>query len=98
MLGVQVLNIFLRMGNAPIQQMDILTMLGFVILIVAALSYLGLGTAPPTPDWGADLRAAQDHMETRPLTAVFPGLAIFYTVLGFNLVGDGLRDAADPYK
>ncbi|MEM7251318.1 MAG: ABC transporter permease [Pseudomonadota bacterium] len=71
-------------------------LLGLVILIVAALSYLGLGTAPPTPDWGADLRAAQDHMETRPLIAIFPGLAIFYTVLAFNLVGDGLRDVLDP--
>jgi len=70
--------------------------LGFVILIVAALSYLGLGTPPPTPDWGSDLRAAQDQMETIPMLAVFPGLAICYAVLSFNLFGDGLRDILDP--
>lgn len=70
--------------------------LGFVILIVAALSFLGLGTPPPTPDWGADLSAARDYMETNPLMAAFPGLAICYTVLAFNLFGDGLRDILDP--
>ncbi|MEM9683608.1 MAG: ABC transporter permease [Pseudomonadota bacterium] len=70
--------------------------LGYTILIIAALSFLGLGTLPPTPDWGADLSSARDHMETHPLTAVFPGLAICYTVLAFNLFGDGLRDILDP--
>jgi ABC-type dipeptide/oligopeptide/nickel transport system permease subunit len=70
--------------------------LGYTILIIAALSFLGLGTLPPTPDWGADLSAARDHMETHPLTAIFPGLAICYTVLAFNLFGDGLRDILDP--
>jgi peptide/nickel transport system permease protein len=70
--------------------------LGFVILIVAALSFLGLGTPPPTPDWGSDLSAARDYMETAPLIAAFPGLAICYTVLAFNLFGDGLRDILDP--
>ncbi len=69
---------------------------GTVILIVAALSFLGLGTPPPTPDWGADLSAARDYMETHPLMAAFPGLAICYTVLAFNLFGDGLRDILDP--
>jgi peptide/nickel transport system permease protein len=70
--------------------------LGFVLLIIAALSFLGLGSPPPTPDWGADLNLARDHMETRPLIAVFPGLAISYAVLAFNLFGDGLRDILDP--
>jgi ABC-type dipeptide/oligopeptide/nickel transport system permease subunit len=70
--------------------------LGFVILIVAALSFLGLGTPPPTPDWGSDLSAARDYMETHPLMAAFPGMAICYTVLAFNLFGDGLRDILDP--
>lgn len=70
--------------------------LGLVLLIVAALSFLGLGTPPPTPDWGADLALARDHMETKPLIAVFPGLAIAYAVLAFNLFGDGLRDILDP--
>jgi peptide/nickel transport system permease protein len=70
--------------------------LGYVILIIAALSFLGLGTPPPTPDWGSDLSSARDHMESHPLIAVFPGLAICYTVLAFNLFGDGLRDILDP--
>ena len=70
--------------------------LGFILLIIAALSFLGLGSPPPTPDWGADLNLARDHMETRPLIAVFPGLAISYAVLAFNLFGDGLRDILDP--
>ncbi|MGE0223271.1 MAG: ABC transporter permease [Acetobacteraceae bacterium] len=70
--------------------------LGFVILIIAALSFLGLGTSPPTPDWGADLSAARDHMESHPMIAVFPGLAICFSVLAFNLFGDGLRDILDP--
>ena len=70
--------------------------LGYVILIIAALSFLGLGTPPPTPDWGSDLSSAREHMETHPLLAVFPGLAICYTVLAFNLFGDGLRDILDP--
>ncbi|MCB1741153.1 MAG: ABC transporter permease [Gammaproteobacteria bacterium] len=70
--------------------------LGYVILIIAALSFLGLGTPPPTPDWGADLSSARDQIETNPLVAVFPGLAICYAVLAFNLFGDGLRDILDP--
>lgn len=70
--------------------------LGFMILIIAALSFLGLGTSPPTPDWGADLSAARDHMESHPMLAVFPGLAICFSVLAFNLFGDGLRDILDP--
>jgi peptide/nickel transport system permease protein len=70
--------------------------LGYVILIIAALSFLGLGTPPPTPDWGSDLSAARDYMETAPLIAAFPGLAICYAVLAFNLFGDGLRDILDP--
>ena len=70
--------------------------LGFVILIIAALSFLGLGSPPPTPDWGADLSSSRAHMEQNPLLAIFPGLAICYTVLAFNLFGDGLRDILDP--
>jgi len=70
--------------------------LGYVILIIAALSFLGLGTPPPTPDWGGDLSTARDHMESHPMIAIFPGLAIFYSVLAFNLFGDGLRDILDP--
>jgi peptide/nickel transport system permease protein len=70
--------------------------LGSILLVIAALSFLGLGSPPPTPDWGSDLNLARDHMESRPLIAVFPGLAISYAVLAFNLFGDGLRDILDP--
>ena len=70
--------------------------LGFEMLVLAALSFLGLGAPPPTPDWGADLNLAREHMETLPYLAIFPGLAISFAVLGFNLFGDGLRDILDP--
>ncbi len=70
--------------------------LGFVMLIIAGLSFLGLGAPPPTPDWGADLNLAREHMEYLPYLAMFPGLAISFAVLGFNLFGDGLRDILDP--
>jgi ABC-type dipeptide/oligopeptide/nickel transport system permease subunit len=70
--------------------------LGFELLIIATLSFLGLGAPPPTPDWGADLNLAREHMETRPYLAIFPGLAISFAVLAFNLFGDGLRDILDP--
>lgn len=70
--------------------------LGFELLIIASLSFLGLGAPPPTPDWGADLNLAREHMETRPFLAIFPGLAISFAVLAFNLFGDGLRDILDP--
>jgi len=66
------------------------------IIVEAALSFLGLGTQPPTPSWGWDLRANAMFIELNPWIAIFPGLAIFITVLGFNLFGDGLRDALDP--
>ena len=70
--------------------------LGFELLIITSLSFLGLGAPPPTPDWGADLNLAREHMLTRSYLAIFPGLAICYAVLGFNLFGDGLRDILDP--
>lgn len=67
------------------------------ILLEASLSFLGLGVQPPTPSWGAMLSAAREQLFTAPWISVFPGLAIFITVLGLNLFGDGLRDALDPY-
>lgn len=66
------------------------------IIVEAALSFLGLGTQPPAPSWGWDLRANVSFIEDNPWIAIFPGLAIFVTVLGFNMFGDGLRDALDP--
>jgi peptide/nickel transport system permease protein len=66
------------------------------ILAEAALSYLGLGTQPPHPSWGLMLRDAQNFLQLSPWYAVFPGAAIALAVLGFNLLGDGLRDLLDP--
>lgn len=66
------------------------------ILAEAALSYLGFGTAPPTPSWGRMLQEAQNYLVVEPLLAFWPGVAIALAVLGFNLLGDGLRDALDP--
>lgn len=68
------------------------------ILAEAALSYLGLGTQPPDPSWGRMLREAQTYQELTPYPVIFPGLAIGLAVLGFNLLGDGLRDYLDPRK
>lgn len=62
----------------------------------AALSFLGLGTQPPTPSWGSMLNIAQAYLGTAPWMALWPGLAIFVTVLAINLTGDGLREALDP--
>jgi ABC-type dipeptide/oligopeptide/nickel transport system permease subunit len=66
------------------------------ILDAAALSFLGLGAQPPTPEWGTMLGAERNQVFTAPHLVFFPGLAIMITVLGFNLLGDGLRDALDP--
>ena len=66
------------------------------ILAEAALSYLGLGTQPPMPSWGRMLNDAQLQLFRAPLLAVWPGIAIAFTVLGLNLLGDGLRDRFDP--
>lgn len=66
------------------------------ILAEAGLSYLGLGTQPPAPSWGRMLYEARTYMQTQPWLAIFPGAAIALTVLGFNLLGDGLRDLVDP--
>lgn len=66
------------------------------ILEAAALSFLGLGAQPPSPEWGAMLSDARSSLQRAPWVATFPGLAIIFGVLGFNLLGDGLRDALDP--
>src|SRR2546430_11794543 len=66
------------------------------IIVEATLSFLGLGTQPPTPSWGWDLKANVAFIQANPWISLFPGIAIFVTVLGFNLFGDGLRDALDP--
>jgi len=66
------------------------------ILLESSLSFLGLGFAPPAPSWGLMLSEARGYMEIAPHAAIFPGLAISLTILGFNLLGDGLRDVFDP--
>lgn len=66
------------------------------IIVEASLSFLGVGTQPPTPSWGWDLKANVAWIQENPWLALGPGCAIFITVLGFNLLGDGLRDALDP--
>ena len=69
---------------------------GNAILLVSALGYLGVGAQPPTSEWGRMLSDAQKYILTDPYIAIFPGVAIALTVIGFNLAGDGLRDAFDP--
>ncbi|WP_311515320.1 glutathione ABC transporter permease GsiD [Oligella urethralis] len=70
--------------------------IGTSIITAASLSFLGMGAQPPTPEWGAMLNDARADMLIAPHVALFPALAIFFTVLAFNLLGDGLRDALDP--
>jgi peptide/nickel transport system permease protein len=69
--------------------------MGFVILTAAGLSFLGLGAQPPTPEWGTMIAEGRDYLPGVWWVATFPGLAIFVAVLGFNLLGDGLRDVFD---
>ncbi len=83
-----------NVANLLIVQATIQFSLG--ILAEAALSYVGLGAQPPTPSWGRMLADAQTMIYTEPQLAILPGLAIVLTVLGLNLLGDGLRDALDP--
>jgi ABC-type dipeptide/oligopeptide/nickel transport system permease subunit len=70
--------------------------LGYAILAEATLSYLGLGAAPGVPSWGSMLYLAQSYLTSAWWMAFFPGMAIFFAVLGFNLLGDGIREALDP--
>lgn len=83
-----------NIASVLIVQMTVLFSLA--ILAEAALSFIGIGTQPPTPSWGRSLRDAQTFVQLTPRLAIWPGLAIALTVLGFNLLGDGVRDALDP--
>lgn len=69
---------------------------GWAIVNAAGLSFLGLGAQPPIPEWGAMLTSGREYIFQAPWITTFPGLAILFTALGFNLLGDGLRDALDP--
>ncbi|MBA3274774.1 MAG: ABC transporter permease, partial [Chloroflexia bacterium] len=68
----------------------------FAVLAEASLAFLGLGNRPPSPSWGSMVSSSYSVLQLAPWAAIFPGLAIALTVLGFNLLGDGLRDALDP--
>jgi peptide/nickel transport system permease protein len=81
---------------APVLIVQATVLFALAILAEAALSYLGLGTPAPTPSWGRLLQESQTFFGTRPTLALWPGVAIALSVLGFNLLGDGLRDAIDP--
>jgi peptide/nickel transport system permease protein len=70
--------------------------LGFTILVAAVLGFLGMGATPPAPDWGLAIAESRGYLPTCWWFATFPGLAILFTVVGFNLLGDGLRDLVDP--
>ncbi len=70
--------------------------IGVAILDVAALGFLGLGVQPPAPEWGAMIKAGYDKFLQAPYMSIFPGLAIFLSVVGFNLLGDAIRDVLDP--
>jgi peptide/nickel transport system permease protein len=72
--------------------------LGYAIILEAGLSFLGFGIQQPTPSWGNLINSAQDHFIKYPWLAIFPGLVIFLTIISVNYIGDGLRDAFDPYK
>ncbi len=71
---------------------------GYAIMEESGLSFLGFGIMPPTPSWGNLLNAAQGHLIEFPWLAIFPGMMIFLTIISINYIGDGLRDALDPYK
>ncbi|MBA3440179.1 MAG: ABC transporter permease subunit, partial [Pyrinomonadaceae bacterium] len=70
--------------------------MGRLMLVIAGLSFLGLGVQPPTPEWGAMLNDGRAFLRSAPQLMLYPGIAISLVVLGFNLLGDGLRDELDP--
>jgi peptide/nickel transport system permease protein len=83
--------------NAIASLLVVTTMsIGVNIIIVAGLSFLGFGVRPPIPSWGAMLQQAQEFMRTAWWMAIYPGLCILFTVFGFNILGDSLRDVLDP--
>jgi len=75
---------------------NVMMNLGGTILRIAALGFLGIGIAPPTPEWGTIISENQSSLRHYPYLGIIPGLFIMVTVLSFNFIGDGLRDALDP--
>jgi len=98
-IGMRDLQIMLRVvllnGISPLVVQFTLGV-GYAILVEGSLSFLGLGVQPPIPAWGSMLGRGRSYMTQAPWLTTFPGLAIFITVLGFNFMGDGLREALDP--
>jgi len=82
-------------GLSPII-VQVTAIIGLNIIFASSLSFLGFGIQPPTPEWGALISMGREYIRTAPWLMAFPGVAIMITVLGFNLLGDGLRDALDP--
>ena len=80
----------------PVTIVQITLAIGYAILMEASLSYLGLGTQPPEPSWGQMLFIGKGFLYLAPYQAIIPGVAIFVAILGFNTLGDGLRDVLDP--
>lgn len=76
--------------------LSVVGLLGVEVLCVSALSFMGIGITPPTPEWGSLLSAGRQYLSTAPHLCLYPGIMIMLAVLGFNLLGDGLRDALDP--
>lgn len=80
----------------PLVVVQATVLMGYAVLTEATLSFLGLGAQPPTPTWGSMLSDARQYMFSGAWTSIFPGVAIVFTVVGFNLTGDVVRDALDP--
>jgi len=80
----------------PILTVQVSLDVGYAILATSSLSFLGLGAQPPSPEWGAIIVAGSSYIQTAWWWITFPGIALALTVLGFNLLGDGLRDWIDP--
>ena len=83
-------------GRLPVLIGALLAFAAGSLLTAASLGFLGIGVQPPTPEWGAMLGEGRNYIFSQPSVTTFPGLAIFLAVVGFNLLGDGLRDALDP--
>lgn len=94
--GLALVSRYVLPNTAPVLVVQASVSFAVAILAEAALSYLGYGTPAPTPSWGRMLQEAQNYLVVQPSLAVWPGVAIAASVLGFNLLGDGLRDLLDP--
>ena len=96
-LSLPVLALVRLLGGVEVQQMvGVICLCAVVALTTAALGFIGLGTQPPDPDWGVMIADGRKYLREAWWFSTFPGVAILLTVLAFNLVGDGLRDALDP--